>query len=67
MLQFLKTIQTAISIGQVVPAGKEGPIVQIGAAIGSGFGQFLNLSSDRLRILQVVELLQGFLLSLMLL
>ena len=47
----LKTIQTAISIGTGGAGGKEGPIVQIGAAIGSGFGQFLNLSSDRLRIL----------------
>jgi CIC family chloride channel protein len=47
----LKTIQTAISIGTGGAGGKEGPIVQIGAAIGSGFGQILNLSSDRLRIL----------------
>ncbi|MBK7867422.1 MAG: chloride channel protein [Ignavibacteriales bacterium] len=47
----LKTIQTAISIGTGGAGGKEGPIVQIGAAIGSGFGQCLNLSSDRLRIL----------------
>ncbi len=47
----LKTVQTAISIGTGGAGGKEGPIVQIGAAIGSGFGQFLNLSSDRLRIL----------------
>ncbi|KAB2909574.1 MAG: chloride channel protein [Ignavibacteriaceae bacterium] len=47
----LKTIQNAISIGTGGAGGKEGPIVQIGAAIGSWFGQKLNLSSDRLKIL----------------
>lgn len=47
----LKTAQTAISIGTGGAGGKEGPIVQIGAAIGSWFGQVLNLSSDRLKIL----------------
>lgn len=47
----LKTIQTAVSIGTGGAGGKEGPIVHIGAAIGSVFGQSLNLSSDRLRIL----------------
>lgn len=47
----LKTAQTAISIGTGGAGGKEGPIVQIGAAIGSWFGQTLNLSSDRLKIL----------------
>ncbi len=47
----LKTIQAAVSIGSGGAGGKEGPIVQIGAAIGSSFGQVLNLSSERLRIL----------------
>jgi CIC family chloride channel protein len=47
----LKTVQSALSIGAGGAGGKEGPIVQIGASIGSTFGQALNLSSDRLRIL----------------
>ncbi len=47
----LKMVQTAISLGTGGAGGKEGPIVQIGAAIGSWFGQVLNLSSDRLKIL----------------
>ncbi len=46
-----KIIGTAISIGSGGAGGKEGPIVQIGASIGSAFGQFLKLSSDRLKIL----------------
>ncbi len=46
-----KIIGTAISIGSGGAGGKEGPIVQIGASIGSAFGQFLHLSTDRLKIL----------------
>jgi len=47
----LKTVGSALSIGTGGAGGKEGPIVQIGAAIGSAFGQYLSTSSDRLRIL----------------
>ncbi|MBE2279805.1 MAG: chloride channel protein [Ignavibacteriaceae bacterium] len=47
----LKTSQAALSIGTGGAGGKEGPIVQIGAAIGSFFGQLLSLSPDRLKIL----------------
>ncbi len=46
-----KIIGTAISIGSGGAGGKEGPIVQIGASIGSAFGQILHLSTDRLKIL----------------
>lgn len=46
-----KIIGTAISIGSGGAGGKEGPIVQIGASIGSAFGQILKLSSDRLKVL----------------
>lgn len=47
----LKTIQSAVSIGTGGAGGKEGPIVQIGAAIGSAFGQFLQITPDKLKIL----------------
>ncbi len=46
-----KIIGSALSIGSGGAGGKEGPIVQIGSAIASAFGQFLHLSPDRLKIL----------------
>lgn len=46
-----KIVGSALSIGTGGAGGKEGPIVQIGASIGSAFGQYLSTSSDRLRIL----------------
>ncbi len=39
------------TIGTGGSAGKEGPIVQIGAAIGSTVGQLFNVSSERLKVL----------------
>jgi CIC family chloride channel protein len=50
-VSILKTIGSALSIGTGGAGGKEGPIVQIGASIGSAFGQYLSTSSDRLKIL----------------
>ncbi|MBU2583789.1 MAG: chloride channel protein [Bacteroidetes bacterium] len=47
----VKTILNALSIGTGGAGGKEGPIVQIGASIGSAFGQYLSSSPDRLKIL----------------
>ncbi|MBW2675488.1 MAG: chloride channel protein, partial [Deltaproteobacteria bacterium] len=47
----VKSIASAISIGSGGSAGREGPIVQIGAAIGSSFGQILKVSADRMRTL----------------
>ena len=47
----IKTIGSAISIGTGGAGGKEGPIVQIGASIGSAFGQYFSTSSDRIKIL----------------
>jgi CIC family chloride channel protein len=44
----VKTAASAITIGSGGAAGREGPIVQIGAAIGSSFGQFLKLNRPRL-------------------
>jgi len=46
-----KALASAICIGSGGSAGREGPIVQIGSAIGSGIGQFARMSAQRLRIL----------------
>ncbi|HWP81020.1 MAG TPA: chloride channel protein [Bacteroidota bacterium] len=50
-LVFTKTITSALSIGSGGGAGREGPIVQIGASVGSAVGQFFKLSSEQLRTL----------------
>ncbi len=47
----VKTLASAISIGTGGSVGREGPIVQIGSAIGSTLGQALNVSADRMRAL----------------
>ncbi len=43
----IKSLASAISIGSGGSVGREGPIVQIGSALGSTIGQSLNLSKDR--------------------
>lgn len=48
---FVKILTAAISIGSGGSAGREGPIVQIGSAIGSLFGQITRVSADRMRTL----------------
>ncbi len=45
VVAIVKTIATAIGIGAGESAGREGPIVQIGASFGSTLGQLLNLNS----------------------
>ncbi|MFC1892004.1 chloride channel protein [Thermodesulfobacteriota bacterium] len=47
----VKSLASAISIGTGGSVGMVGPIVQIGSAIGSSAGQFLNMSRGRLRTL----------------
>ncbi len=42
---------SSITIGSGGSAGREGPTVQIGAAIGSTFGQLFHLSTERIRVL----------------
>lgn len=46
-----KTVASALTIGSGGSAGREGPIIQIGAAIGSRLGQWLGMSRRRLRTL----------------
>ena len=48
---FVKTLASAISISAGGSVGREGPIVQIGSAIGSTLGQMLKVSQDRMRAL----------------
>ncbi|MCJ7621988.1 MAG: chloride channel protein [Anaerolineaceae bacterium] len=45
----IKSLASSISIGSGGSVGREGPIVQIGSAIGSTLGQKLNLSDDRIQ------------------
>lgn len=47
----VKTIASAITIGSGGSAGRAGPVVQIGAALGSTVGQFLRLPTAWLRTL----------------
>ncbi len=48
---FVTSLTAGTTIGSGGSAGKEGPIVQIGAAIGSTIGQLFNVSSERLKVL----------------
>ena len=43
----VKSLASSLSIGTGGSVGREGPIVQIGSALGSSIGQALNLSDDR--------------------
>lgn len=46
-----KTVASAICIGSGGSAGREGPIIQIGSAIGSTIGQWFRLSGSRVKVL----------------
>ena len=48
---FIKTLVSAICIGTGGSVGREGPIVQIGSAVGSALGQVLKVSENRMRTL----------------
>ncbi|MGE5159729.1 MAG: chloride channel protein [Gemmatimonas sp.] len=41
----IKAVASAISIGSGAAVGREGPIIQIGSALGSAFSQFLGIST----------------------
>jgi CIC family chloride channel protein len=47
----VKALASAISIGSGGSVGREGPIVQIGAALGSTIGQVLGVTANQLRTL----------------
>ena len=47
----VKILVSAVTIGSGGTAGREGPMVQIGATLGSGLGQLYRLSSNHLRTL----------------
>jgi len=47
----VKALASAISIGTGGSVGREGPIVQIGAALGSSLGQVLKVSATQLRVI----------------
>ena len=47
----IKSLASAICIGAGGSVGREGPIVQIGSALGSALGQLLGLSESRVRLL----------------
>ncbi|MCP4690930.1 MAG: chloride channel protein [Desulfobacterales bacterium] len=47
----VKSLASAICIGSGGAVGREGPIVQIGSAIGSTIGQMLQVSTDRMKTL----------------
>jgi CIC family chloride channel protein len=47
----IKSIASALCIGSGGSVGREGPIVQIGSAVGSTLGQLLRLSEENIRLL----------------
>lgn len=47
----VKAVASALTIGSGGSAGREGPIVQIGSALGSTIGQLLAFSEERIKIL----------------
>lgn len=55
----VKTLASAITLGTAGSGGREGPIAQIGAALGSWLGQRLNLSARDRRILMAAGMGAG--------
>lgn len=47
----LRTVAAAVTIGSGGSVGREAPIAQIGAAVGSAVGQLLRVSGERMRSL----------------
>ncbi len=45
----VKVLASALCIGTGGSAGREGPIIQVGSALGSAVGQILRLSDERMR------------------
>jgi len=51
LIALAKSIASSICIGSGGSAGREGPIVQIGSALGSTVGQIFKMSGERVKIL----------------
>jgi CIC family chloride channel protein len=51
LVALAKSIASSICIGSGGSAGREGPIVQIGSALGSTVGQMFKMSGERVKIL----------------
>jgi len=49
IVAIIKSLASSICIGTGGSVGREGPIAQIGSALGSTLGQFLHFSDDRIR------------------
>ena len=49
VVAIVKSLASSISIGSGGSVGREGPIVQIGSALGSTIGQVFHFSDDRIR------------------
>ena len=47
----VKVLASSITIGAGGSAGREGPVVQVGSALGSTLGQWLSFSDERMRTL----------------
>ena len=47
MVAVIKSLASALSIGSGASVGREGPIIQIGSALGSAFSQALGLSTGQ--------------------
>ncbi|XIG72848.1 chloride channel protein (plasmid) [Streptomyces sp. SGAir0957] len=47
----VKTLASALTIGSGGSVGREGPIVQIGSALGSTLGRLAKLTEDRMKLL----------------
>ena len=47
----VKSLASALCIGSGGSVGREGPIVQIGSAIGSSLGQMIRVPDDQMRVL----------------
>lgn len=47
----IRSLASSICLGSGGSAGREGPIVQIGSAIGSTLGQLFNISAEKMKIL----------------
>ncbi len=49
IVALIKSLASSLCIGSGGSAGREGPVVQVGAALGSTFGQFFNLNDEKIK------------------